>query len=372
MKRRLTVLLTLALLFSVLPFASGAATESGYFTDWDLVQQKAAVAMLTDLGLVSGYDDGSFQPERPVNRAEASKVIAGLLAPELTADAACRFPDAAESWAAGYIELCAERGVISGPAGSDFRPGDAVTVRELAKMLLAVLGYDAERFTGPDWAAATDAAAAAAGLYNGGEGDKGRAASREETCLLLNNALQASVVQGFTETGEPVYHLDEMLEPKTLLELRFEAVPVTGVVQANAKADLRTEGEKLGKDCIRLSGYVKDFQVSAQTAQDESLLGHRVILYARLGPDGNEVLGTPAISPDEVSHDVTGRELLNAVMDVGGLYMDDNTAYYLNYAPTDAASLKSLEDGERVSVIDHDGNRAVDVVLIYREAEDEP
>ena len=47
MKRRLTVLLTLALLFSVLPFASGAAPETGYFTDWDLVQQKAAVAMLT-------------------------------------------------------------------------------------------------------------------------------------------------------------------------------------------------------------------------------------------------------------------------------------------------------------------------------------
>ena len=101
MKRRLTVLLTLALLFSVLPFASGAAPETGYFTDWDLVQQKAAVAMLTDLGLVSGYDDGSFQPERPVNRAEASKVIAGLLAPELTADAVCRFPDAAPASTAG-------------------------------------------------------------------------------------------------------------------------------------------------------------------------------------------------------------------------------------------------------------------------------
>lgn len=371
MKRKWTVWLILALLFHVLPFPTGASPEAGYYTDWNQIQEKAAVAMLTDLGLVSGYDNGSFQPFRPVTRAEAAKLISGLLDPELTVGETCRYPDTVGNWAAGYIEFCAERGIISGPAGTNFRPGEAVTVRELAKMLLTVLGYDAGQYTGPDWAAATDLTAEAAGLYNGSQDSPDRTATRQETCLLLNNALQASVVQGYTEDGEPVYDLDEMLEPKTLLELRFEAVPVTGVVQANAAADLRTEPEKLGKDCIHLSGYVKDFQVSPQIAGDESLLGHRVILYARLGSDGNKVLGIPVISSDEISHEVNGPELLQAVLDVGGLFMDDTTSYYLNYAPANESCLKKLDSDQQVSVIDHNGDRVIDVVLVEQTSEDQ-
>lgn len=371
MKRGLTILLTLTLLFNVLPLNAGAAEETDRYTDWALIREKAAVAMLTDLGLVSGYDDGSFQPERLVTRAEAAKMIAGLLAEEVPEGDDCRYPDTVGNWAAGYIEFCAGRGILSGLPGSVFRPRDAVTVRELAKMLLAVLGYDAELYTGPDWVGAVDAAATEAGLYTGDRDDKSRAASREETCLLINNALQSSVVQGYTETGEPLYELDEMLQPKTLLELRFDAVPVTGVVQANAKRDLRTEGEKLGRNCIRLSGYVKEFQVSAQTAQDETLLGHQVIVYARLGSDGNKVLGIPAVSPDEISHEIAGQELLKAVMDVGGLSMDEDTDYYLNYTPSDASCLENLDDDEQVTVIDHDGDRVVDLVLAFRETNTE-
>lgn len=367
MKRGLTIILTLTLLFSVLPFNAGAVEETDRYTDWALIREKAAVAMLTDLGLVSGYDDGSFQPERLVTRAEAAKIIAGLLEEEVPEGNACRYADTAGTWAAGYVEVCAGRGILSGPPGSDFRPRDAVTVRELAKMLLAVLGCDAEPYTGPNWAETVDAAATEAGLYTGDRGDKSRAVSREETCLLINNALQSSVVQGYTETGEPLFELDEMLQPKTLLEMRFHAVPVTGVVQANAKRDLRTEGERLGKNCIRLSGYVKEFQVSAQTAQDETLLGHEVILYARFGSDGNKVLGIPAVSPDEISYEIAGQELLNAVMDVGGLSMDEDTAYYLNYVPSDAFCLENLDDDEQVTVIDHDGDQVVDLVLAFRE-----
>lgn len=367
MKRGLTILLTLTLLFNILPLHSGAVSETDRYTDWDQVGEKAAVAMLTDLKLVSGYDDGSFRPERPVTRAEAAKMMAGLLEEEVPEGDTCRYPDAAGIWAAGYIELCAGQGIISGPAGSDFRPGDAVTVRELAKMLLAVLGHDTEVYTGLNWAAAVDADAAETGLYNGDWADKGRAARREETCLLVNNALQSGVVQGYTETGDPVYELDGMLEPKTLLELRFHTTPVTGVVQATATGDLRTEGDRPGKNCIRLSGYVREFEVSAETARDKTLLGHRVIVYAHLGSDVNKVLGIPAISPAEICHEVVGREVLNAVMDVEGLSTDEDTAYYLNYTPSDALCLENLDDDEQVTVIDHDGDRVVDMVLVFRE-----
>lgn len=369
MKRGLILIMTLALLLSAVPAVSGAEPE-GWFADWPLIQEKAAVAMLTDLGLVSGYDDGTFQAGRPVTRAEAAKMIAGLLEGEVPEGGECRYPDAAGTWAAGYIELCAERGIVSGPAGSNYRPKDEVTVRELAKMLLAVLGHNTERCTGPDWAAETDALANAAGLYSGDEADKGRAATREETCLLFNNALQSSVIQGYNESGEPVYELDEMLQPKTLLELRFNAIPVTGVVQATGAGDLRTGGEKLERGCIHLSGYVKDFRVSGETAQDKSLLGHRVTVYARFGTEVNQVLGLPAISPDEISHEAAGQTLLDAVLSVGSLTFDGGTSYYRNCEPGDAACLENLGEKDQAILIDHDGDRRVDLVLVY--AQDQP
>ena len=368
--RGLTILLVLTLLFSVLTPTTGASPETGYYRDWAVIRQKSAVAMLTDLGLVTGYDDGTFQPDRPVTRAEAAKLIAGLLTEDIPDGVLCRYPDTVGNWAAGYIEFCAEEQIISGPAGTDFRPGEAVTVRELAKMLLAVLGWDVSACTGPDWAGAVDAAAMEAGLYNGDEEDKSRPASREETCLLFNNALQSSVVQGYTETGEPVYELDEMLQPKTLLEIRFEAVPVSGVVQANSAADLRTEREKLGENSIHISGYVKDFQVSARIAQDKVLVGHRVDLYARLGSDGNKVLGIPVFSPAEISHTMAGRELLSAIMDVEGLTVDEDTEYYLDYVPSDTLCLENLDESKLVTIIDHEGDRVIDLVLVNHKAED--
>ena len=41
----------------------------------------AAVEYLKSANIVSGYPDGTFQPNRPVNRAEALKLILGPVVP---------------------------------------------------------------------------------------------------------------------------------------------------------------------------------------------------------------------------------------------------------------------------------------------------
>lgn len=50
------------------------------FTDADKVAEYAApyVALLSELGYVNGYEDGSFAPANNVTRAEAAKIIAGI------------------------------------------------------------------------------------------------------------------------------------------------------------------------------------------------------------------------------------------------------------------------------------------------------
>ena len=50
------------------------------FTDADKVAEYAApyVALLSELGYVNGYVDGSFAPTNNITRAEAAKIIAGI------------------------------------------------------------------------------------------------------------------------------------------------------------------------------------------------------------------------------------------------------------------------------------------------------
>lgn len=56
---------------------SGPAAKQVFF-DQAEIRNPGAVRMLVDLGLISGYTDGSFRPAAPVTREEIAKVIARL------------------------------------------------------------------------------------------------------------------------------------------------------------------------------------------------------------------------------------------------------------------------------------------------------
>ena len=140
MKRTVSILLLIAmLLLAALP--AGAAS-TGDFTDSADIRHPEAVRMLTDLGLISGYSDGSFRPNAPVTRAQIAKLVALISTDDPAAEHTADFADVAEdSWALCYIDYCAAQGIVSGSGGL-FRPDDPVTALELCKMLLIVLGND--------------------------------------------------------------------------------------------------------------------------------------------------------------------------------------------------------------------------------------
>ena len=128
----------------MLPAAAAPAAKQVFF-DQAEIRNPGAVRMLVDLGLISGYTDGSFRPAAPVTREEIAKVIARLCTDDPQAENLTAFADTAGSWGNLYVCFCAERGVITGDGQGNFRPKDAVTARELAKMLLVVLGEDGTR-----------------------------------------------------------------------------------------------------------------------------------------------------------------------------------------------------------------------------------
>ena len=163
------------------------------FSDRDAIRNDNEVWMLVDLGLISGYGDGTFRPQNGITREETAKLIAMLCTDEPAAENAPAFLDTADSWAADFISYCASRGIIAGANGL-FRPKDGVTAQELAKMLLVVLGEDPARYVGAEWADAVNADAMAFGIYSGYSKNYAAPLCRDDACLLIYNAMQCSAV----------------------------------------------------------------------------------------------------------------------------------------------------------------------------------
>ena len=67
--------------------------------------------------------------------------------------------------------------------------------------------YQTDRYTGAGWTAAVDSDAEAAGIYDGFQADRSRYITWEEACLLINHALQCSVIAGYDADGRPEYVL---------------------------------------------------------------------------------------------------------------------------------------------------------------------
>ena len=188
------------MMLSVMVMGAGAA-----FTDQDKIVNEEAVDMISALGIVDGYEDDSFQPEKNIERGEAAKMIAVMLngGKDAIQDATgSSFNDvlgSADAWANKYIEYGVAEGILAGVGGDRFAPASNVTGTQLAKMLLVSLGYDADKegyLDDTSWAVNVNTDAASVGLYKGLESiDMNAALTRDNAAQMIWNALQANTVR---------------------------------------------------------------------------------------------------------------------------------------------------------------------------------
>lgn len=101
------------------------------------------VSFGADQGFIEGYEDGTFRPNDPINRAEAVVItmrIAGEEEYEVDEDWE-EFEDVdADAWYAYAIQLAADAGIVEGYDNGEFRPGNNITRAEVAAV--AVRTYD--------------------------------------------------------------------------------------------------------------------------------------------------------------------------------------------------------------------------------------
>ena len=204
MKKFLSLVLALVMAMSLVTISAGAKD----FTDDSKVNYAEAVDVISALGIVDGYTDGSFRPTTELNRAQAAKIICNMVLGPTTASAlsasAAPFSDVpADHWAAGYIAYCAKEGIIAGMGDGTFHPADTLTGYAFMKMLLTAIGYDAEMegFVGANWGVNVAKQAIGIDLDDGNDDFVGTAkVTREEACLYAFNALTATMVKYGSKT----------------------------------------------------------------------------------------------------------------------------------------------------------------------------
>ena len=139
MKRVLSLVLALSMVMSMFTFSFAG------LKDVEGTNYEAAVEALIELGVVAGYPDGTYLPEKTVSRAEMAKLLviaAGLEPAAEVAVGSTRFSDVdANHWACGYINVAAEYGYIAGYPEGTFKPDAEVKYSEAVTMALRVLGY---------------------------------------------------------------------------------------------------------------------------------------------------------------------------------------------------------------------------------------
>jgi hypothetical protein len=110
------------------------------FSDIKSPLLREAVAYLVEREVVSGYPDGTFQPDRVINRAEALKIIFESIGLDPSSETltANPFPDVDNGqWFAAYVDEAKKRGIISGYADGSYRPVNEVNKAEFLKIALS-------------------------------------------------------------------------------------------------------------------------------------------------------------------------------------------------------------------------------------------
>ena len=216
-KKVLSLVLCVAMLLSVMVMGTGAAS----FTDQDEFSDNYAEAaeVLTGMGIIQGYDDGSFLPQRNINRAQVATMIYRAATGDVTDSKISQFVGEdlfddvnADDWFAGYVNYCGNAEYIKGFTPDTFGPYKQVTGYQVLAMILRAVGYDEnDEYTGDQWTLRVAATAREQGLLDNLNPDTNLAepATRELVAELIFQAIHPDVDTVHYVPAEGEYQSDD-------------------------------------------------------------------------------------------------------------------------------------------------------------------
>lgn len=255
-----------ALAMSVTSFVAMASYPDVADTD----KHASAINELSALGVIEGFEDGTFHPDELVTRAQmAAMVCRALNNFNAESNKIQKFNDVpADNWAAGWVATAADAGIINGTGNGNFDPSLNVTYAQTAKMLVAAMGYGdwAENAGGYpsgylSYANSTGVTANITGVAND------TALTRAQCAQMIVNALEAPMLkQTSMQTGydgKPYAVLTQMdgtnddKSPYTsMLVDKWDMYVVNGTVVETNKSNDAISTDEVSYDVTQSKNYL--------------------------------------------------------------------------------------------------------------------
>ena len=367
---------------------AGAAS----YSDKADIKATTAVDMLSSLGVIQGYEDGSFKPNTTVTRAQMAKMIFTIMnGGNDNANAYTSLPTKftdlpTAAWAQGYVRYLQNTGIIAGKSVTKFAPNDTVTGLEAAKMVLVAAGYNAQKagLTGAAWAQNTMKYGQLNNLFEDVDADLNAALPRQYAAQILYNALDMKRVVWSNDIND-FKNATDVSGEETIGEKYMDLYKTTAAVLTSVK---KTDGKdtyeiKLAENVSYAKKENNEFNKVPTDVSD--LLGLKVKVLVRVKNNGDQdVYGVYADGDSKVI--ATGT--LGQLEKVGNIAADkkikiDGTEYKLEnaqnatpvyYANTgkSATKLSAVESAPNnlnkvagtIKLVDINGNGKADLAMI--------
>ena len=414
LKKTLAVVLTFAMILSM-GFSAFAYTDVAEGT-----KVSEAVGILSNLGILTGFEDGTFKPDETVTRAQMAAIICRTLGYEDQAQSSAgstMFNDvAADHWAAGYINVAQSLQIVNGYGDGNFGPEDQVTYEQAVKMIVVALGYELDAQAKGGWSTGYLAVAAREGITKNANGTVGAAANRGTIAVLVYNSLEVRLMDQETWTttgGQDEYGKTD----ETILSQYLEVEKWEGIVATTPYSDYATNGYAEDADAMMtLAGdvfyteynegklvkyYDNPGEVDVSLVPEvNTLAGKKVVAY--IGAEEDDETGNKmvyAIAEKQGANKVTKISATQLVEDgdkyfnetgvigyrnvgstrINTLDLDETVTVVVNYGAgeldfagssyteidsTAPLAYQFVEAGGSIELISNDANSKIDVILL--------
>ena len=324
------------------------------FTDSADIKATEAVDMLTALGVIDGFEDGSFQPNGTVTRAQMAKMIyvarTGNSNADSYASTPTTFTDITGHWAAGYIKYCQANGIIAGKSATKFCPNDNVTGIEAAKMLLVTAGYkaDKEGLVGAAWANKTLGLAEENSLLDDVNTSLAAALPRQYAAQIIYNALDMDTVK--YEDGEVVKNETTKTEMKQVPNYKADGKTIESY---STVATTVTENETVGEKYLKL--VTDEDLILDSMSYDDNKDQYSFLGYTKIKGDYSSLMGQKV----KVLHEK------NKTDKVFGVYADPDSKVVATAICDDLDTVSSSNEKIKVDGTEYKTDGALSSVQVF-------
>lgn len=277
MKKKITALM-LALAMVPCFGASVSASNEKWQTDSEMA------SLLSGLNIMVGDDEGNFNFDSYVTRAEMAKIAVASSSYKNTVALGLQFSPFSDVkgtyWGAPYIRAAVTAGIVEGYIDGTFRPDGTVTYEEAVTMMLRVLGYTESDF-GASYPYGQIGTADSLKMTSGINGVIGTPMTRRDIAKLVCNTLDTKS----KTTGQDLIavHDCQFIEDVTIVASQADDSSLGSDEISTSVGKYRID-ESFDDSYVGCKGdmVVKDGKYFVAFSSDSALKSDKYIVYSTL------------------------------------------------------------------------------------------